>query len=297
MKITDVSIDNRVSVFILAAIITIIGIVSYISLPREAAPDVQVPLVIVSAPYFGASPEDIESLITQPIEKEINAISDVKKITSSSAEGFSVIKVEFESGYNIDDALQKVREKIDKATPNLPADLEKPTITEINFSEFPIMTYNISGPVGLVKLKDIADDNAILLLWVTFPKLDWSFDIMKAWGFEYRTNAFTWIKTNHENKQPFWGMGYYTRSNAEICLLGRRGKGMQAKSHSIHSVIFHPIMEHSRKPPIIREKIVELFGDISRIELFARKKNSLFEHKDWQGWDVWGDEVESDIKL
>ncbi|KAB2846840.1 MAG: efflux RND transporter permease subunit, partial [Melioribacteraceae bacterium] len=84
MKLTDVSIDNRTSVFILIFIILISGLVSYISLPREAAPDIQIPLVIVSTPYFGVSHEDIESLITKPIEKELNAINDVKKITSSS---------------------------------------------------------------------------------------------------------------------------------------------------------------------------------------------------------------------
>jgi multidrug efflux pump subunit AcrB len=114
--------------------------------------------VIVSTPYFGVSPEDIESLITQPIEKEINAISEVKEIRSSSYEGYSLIRVEFESGYDIDDALQKVRDKVDKAESDLPDDVDKPEITEINFSEFPIMTYNLSGPYGLVKLKDVADD-------------------------------------------------------------------------------------------------------------------------------------------
>ncbi len=158
MKITDVSIDNRTSVFILVFIILIVGITSYVSLPREAAPDVQIPLVIVSTPYFGVSPEDIESLITQPIEKEINAITEVKEITSSSSEGYSLVRVEFDSGYDIDDALQKVRDKVNKAEAELPDDVEKPEIIEINFSEFPIITFNISGPIGLVKLKDIAED-------------------------------------------------------------------------------------------------------------------------------------------
>jgi multidrug efflux pump subunit AcrB len=158
MKITDISVDNRTSIFILVFIIIIIGLSSYNSLPREASPDVQIPLVIVSTPYFGVSPEDIESLITQPIEKELNAISEVKELRSSSYEGYSLIQVEFESGFDIDDALQKVRDKVEKAEPELPADVEKPEIIEINFSEFPILTYNMSGPFGLVKLKDIADD-------------------------------------------------------------------------------------------------------------------------------------------
>ena len=158
MKLTNVSLENKTSVIILVAIIVMMGITSYVSLPREAAPDIQIPLVIVSTPYFGVSPEDIESLITQPIEKEINSISEVKKITSSSYEGVSIIQVEFESGFDIDEALRKVKDKVDKAESDLPSDVEKPEITEINFSEFPIITYNISGDIGLVQLKDIADD-------------------------------------------------------------------------------------------------------------------------------------------
>ncbi len=158
MKLTDISIDNRTSVFILIFVIIIAGISSYNSLPREAAPDVQIPLIIVATPYFGVSPEDIESLVTQPIEKEINSISEVKEITSSSTEGFSNIKIEFDAGFDIDDALQKVRDKVNKAESELPDDVEKPQIIELNFSEFPIFTFNISGPQGLVKLKDIAED-------------------------------------------------------------------------------------------------------------------------------------------
>ena len=158
MKITDVSIDNRTSVFILVIIIVLLGVSAYITLPRESAPDISIPLVIVSTPYFGVSPEDIETLITQKLEKEINAISEVKKITSSSFEGYSLIRVEFESGYDIDQAVQKVRDKVNKAEPDLPPDVDKPNIVEINFSEFPILTINIAGPYSLSKLKDIAED-------------------------------------------------------------------------------------------------------------------------------------------
>ncbi len=158
MKITDVSIENRTSIFILSFIIVLVGISAYSSLPREAAPDISIPFVIVSTPYFGVSPEDIESLITQPIEKEINAIPEVEKITSASYEGYSLIQAEFQSGYDIDEALQKVRDKVEKAEPDLPEDAETPEIIEINFSEFPIVVFNISGPQGLVKLKDIAEE-------------------------------------------------------------------------------------------------------------------------------------------
>ncbi len=158
MKLSNVSIDNKTSVLIFVIMIVVLGVVSYISLPREASPDITIPVLLVSTPYPGVTPNDIESLITQPIEKEIKSISDVKEITSSSYEGFSLVRVEFNSGVDIDDALQKVRDKVNRAESKLPTDADKPIIMEINFSEFPIMLINVSGPVGLVKLKDIADD-------------------------------------------------------------------------------------------------------------------------------------------
>lgn len=133
-------------------------------------------------------------------------------------------------------------------------------------------------PVG-----SICAEDAVLLMWITFPKLDWALDVIKAWGFKYKTNAFTWIKQNKKSDDLFWGMGYYTRSNAEVCLLATKGKPLQRMSHNVHSVIMSHIEEHSKKPHEIRERIVELFGDIPRIELFAR------QHAD--GWDCWGNEV------
>lgn len=135
----------------------------------------------------------------------------------------------------------------------------------------------------------MTDGDAALFLWVTFPKLDWAFDIIRSWGFEYKTIAFVWIKMNPNQFGLFWGMGYYTRSNAEICLLATKGNPLPRKSHDVHSVIMSPVQEHSRKPTETRERIVQLFGDLPRIELFARRKI--------EGWDAWGDEVESDIDL
>jgi N6-adenosine-specific RNA methylase IME4 len=87
----------------------------------------------------------------------------------------------------------------------------------------------------------------------------------------------------------FWGMGYYTRSNPELCLLATKGEPLERKCHDIHSVVISPVLDHSHKPAIIREFIVQLFGDLPRIELFARRKVD--------GWDCWGNEVESDIAL
>ena len=147
-------------------------------------------------------------------------------------------------------------------------------------------------------IKDLAAKNSVLLMWITFPKLDWAFDVMSAWGFIYTTNGFTWIKQNKNGEGLFWGMGYYTRSNAELCLIGKCGEGVPIINHSVHSVIEEPVRKHSRKPIEAKNRIVQLFGsNPAKIELFARKEELLFDADGFEGWDVWGNEVESDIEL
>ena len=137
-------------------------------------------------------------------------------------------------------------------------------------------------------IKDLAADNCMLFLWVTFPNLQEGLDVIKAWDFTYKTLGFSWIKTNKNNGKPFFGIGYYTKSNCEVCLIGVKGKPIKV-SNSVSSVVISPRQEHSKKPDQIRDKIVELCGDVPRIELFARQKA--------EGWDVWGNEVKSDINL
>ena len=132
-------------------------------------------------------------------------------------------------------------------------------------------------------VNDLAADNAVLFIWATFPNLKWAFDVIEAWGFTYKTCAFTWVKQNKKSNSLFWGMGYYTRSNAEVCLLATKGKPLPRVSHRVHSAIISPVEAHSKKPDEARERIVELFGDIPKIELFARQKTG--------NWDCWGDEV------
>jgi multidrug efflux pump len=156
MKIWNLAVDNRVAVYILVLIIVVIGFQSYMSMPREAAPDITIPYVIVSVPYVGVSPTDMEGLITQPMEKEFKTLKDVKQISSSSKEGLATIFIEFETGIDVDEALRRVRDKVNSTRPKLPADILEPIISEINFSEFPIMYVNIGGSLGLPKLKDIA---------------------------------------------------------------------------------------------------------------------------------------------
>ena len=149
--------------------------------------------------------------------------------------------------------------------------------------------------IEALPVEKITDDDCILFLWATFPKIQEALNTIKAWGFEYKTVGFVWIKKN-KNGGNFFGIGWYTKSNAEICLIGVKGKAPK-KSNCVSSIIEAPVTKHSVKPPIVREKIVELCGDLPRIELFARKEDFLFESKDWEGWDVWGNEVESDIDL
>ena len=139
-------------------------------------------------------------------------------------------------------------------------------------------------------IDEISEDISVLFMWATFPQLQEALEVIKAWGFTYKTLGFSWIKTNKNNGEPFFGIGYYAKSNCEVCLMATKGKAHSlVKSNKVSSVLIHKRTKHSKKPDIVAEKIVELFGDIPRIELFARDKK--------EGWDVFGNEVESDIKL
>ncbi len=135
---------------------------------------------------------------------------------------------------------------------------------------------------------DISAKDSVLFLWATFPNLLDSFRVIEAWGFSYRTVAFVWVKRNKKAPNWFMGLGYWTRANAEICLLAAKGNPKRI-SKSVRQIIDAPIEQHSKKPDETRDRIVDLMGDLPRIELFARQKT--------EGWDVWGNEVESDIVL
>jgi len=139
-------------------IVIIAGFVSYANLPVESFPQIKQPVVIVSVPYIGVAPSDMETLVAQPIENKIKEITKIKKMTSSSVEGFTNITVEFETDMDIDEAVRKVREKVDQAKPDLPDDVEEPFVQEVNFENIPIMLVSIVGQQSLVRLKKIAED-------------------------------------------------------------------------------------------------------------------------------------------
>ena len=133
-----------------------------------------------------------------------------------------------------------------------------------------------------------ADKDCGLFLWVTSPNLLEGLDLIAHWGFQYKTIVFVWTKLNTNNMGFAQGLGYWTRANAEFCILATKGKPKR-KDKGIPQILATPRMRHSRKPDIIRERIVQLMGDLPRVELFARQKVD--------GWDSWGNEVDSDIEL
>jgi len=142
--------------------------------------------------------------------------------------------------------------------------------------------YKCSSTEEMGKLNINAHEHSICLMWCTYPQLKEGLKLMELWGFEYKTIAFTWVKTNKKSDSFFMGMGNYTRSNPEICLLGKKGEGIKRIDASIRNLQIHKLKGHSVKPEEIKNQITKLFGKVPRIELFARTKT--------KGWDVWGDE-------
>lgn len=144
-------------------------------------------------------------------------------------------------------------------------------------------------------IPSIAADSCALFMWATFPCLKEAIELGEHWGFTYKTVAFTWIKKNKHKDSPFVGMGYYTRSNAEIVILFIKGKPLKRVNMDVEQVLFSEIGKHSQKPNEIRERIVRLFGDLPRVELFARSREGFFPDYEYEGWDVFGNQVNNSI--
>ncbi len=157
---TSWAINNKISVYVLIFIISIFGIMNYYSIPKEQIPEIVIPMINVNTIYPGTSPSDMENLVTRPLEKNLKSISGVKKITSRSVQDFSAIIVEFNTGIEIKDAKQKVKDAVDKTKKDLPTDPSfiEPSVMEIDLSEIPIQYINLSGDIPLDRLKKYADD-------------------------------------------------------------------------------------------------------------------------------------------
>lgn len=141
--------------------------------------------------------------------------------------------------------------------------------------------------IRALNIGDLADENCAIFMWATTStgdsNLEQKLKLFEEWGFKLVNIGFTWVKLNPKSKTPFFGIGYYTKSNAEHCFLGIKGK-MKPISNNVSSLVISPREKHSKKPDIIRDKIIELFGDLPRIELFAREST--------KGWDCLGNEID-----
>ncbi len=157
--LTNLALNNKNTVYFLTLMIVVLGITTYRNLPKDSYPEVEQPIVYVGTAYPGNAPLDMENLVTRPIEKELNTISEIEEIKSTSVQGYSTIIAEFITGTDIEDALQKAKDAVDKAKPELPSDLPAdPNVFELNFSEFPILNVNLSGDYSPEELEEFAED-------------------------------------------------------------------------------------------------------------------------------------------
>lgn len=132
-------------------------------------------------------------------------------------------------------------------------------------------------PVG-----KLAEKDCVLFLWFTYPMIQEALEVIKSWGFEYKTLGFQWVKLSTTGQKLHWGPGYWTRRNSEGCFIATKGN-IRPVRHDIHELVISPLIKHSKKPDSCREDIVKLMGPLSRIELFSRQG--------YNGWDFWGNEV------
>jgi multidrug efflux pump subunit AcrB len=168
MIVNQAALKRQVTVLALLVIIVIAGLYCYATLPRESFPDITIPYVFVTTTYEGVAPQDMEKLITIPIERKLKGIDNVEEIRSTSAEGLSTVAIKFLPKVDLDDAVQKVRDKVDQAKNDLPADLaDDPVIQEVNFSDMPVIRVVLSGPFSLRRLQNLAEDlSALSSTWI-----------------------------------------------------------------------------------------------------------------------------------
>lgn len=157
-KLTSLAVDNATSIFLITLMIMLFGIQSYQHMPKEQFPEATIPTVYVNTPYFGNSAEEIENLVSRPLEQEIEAINEIKNVTSTSIQDFSVIIAEFNTGVEMTEAVRKVKDAVDKAKSELPTDMDQePSVLEINFSDIPIITVNVAGNHSSDELRGYAE--------------------------------------------------------------------------------------------------------------------------------------------
>ncbi|UCF97042.1 MAG: efflux RND transporter permease subunit [Spirochaetaceae bacterium] len=158
MRVTNFALKHRTSIFVLIFIIAVAGLISYLNLPLESFPDINQPVIFIAVPYPGVAPSDMETQVVEPIEDRLGEITKIKRMSSAAREGYASLVVEFESDIEVDEALRRVREKVDLAGPELPDDAQEPIVEEINFENIPIIVVSLTGEQSLVRLKQLAED-------------------------------------------------------------------------------------------------------------------------------------------
>jgi len=269
---TSWAIDNRTSIYVLAILISVLGMMNYYFIPKEQFPQVVIPYIVVSTPYPGTSPSDIENLVTRPIEKQLKSIADVKKITSNSVPDFSSIVVEFDPDLSIETAKQRVRDAVDKSKADLPTDLPSdPQIMDIDLSAMPVMYINISGNYDLDKLKhyaEIAQDKIEGLKEIT------RVDIVGALDREIQINADIFkmqaARVTFGNIEQAVAYENMTISGGSLTSNGTRNtvriKGQFADVETIRNIIVH-----SSSGAYVRlGDIAEVSDNFEEQESFAR---------------------------
>ena len=158
MRITDLAISNRTAIIVLTLALSVGGLVSYVSLPKESQPQIEFATIVVTTIYPGASPDDVESIITQEVEREVSTVEGLDEIRSTSTEGVSTVIAEFFPDKDIDEASREVREAVDLAKTEFPDDVEEPIVSDIDFADFPVLTVNLLTDGSLTALRETAED-------------------------------------------------------------------------------------------------------------------------------------------
>lgn len=153
-------------------------------------------------------------------------------------------------------------------------------------NHYSVMSVN---EIARLPIYDIAEKDSVCCMWVVDPMVEEGYQVMRAWGFIPKTVVLYWVKQNKNNDDFFTGLGYYTRANPEQCILGTRGRGLERKDKSVRRLLIARRGRHSAKPEEAATRLERLFGDVSRIELFARIRRP--------GWDAWGNEIENSLPL
>lgn len=266
--LSDYAVDNKVTIYFFTVILTLFGIIAYQSTPKENFPEVEFPFFSISTIYPGTSPEDIENLVTRPIEKELKSIDGIKALNSNSVQDFSMILIEFETNVDNSEAYQDVVEAVDKAKSELPDGiLSDPEVLEINPSEFPILFINMTGDMDLVKIKEYAED---LQDEIEGMRAITRVDIVGALEREFQINVDLY-------KMQSAGISFNEIENA-ITMENMTISGGQLKMDGMERNMrvlgeFNNVDDISRimlRPGIYMEDIAEVKDDFAERESFSR---------------------------